>query len=916
MGLTIGTQLGSHEITALLGKGGMGEVYRARDLKLKREVAIKLLPEEFARDSDRVSRFQREAEVLASLNHPNIAGIHDLAEANGSRYLVLELVEGETLADRIARGPMPVEEALPIAIQICEALEAAHERGIIHRDLKPANVKITPDGKVKVLDFGLARAMGDTTANPAMSNSPTLLSGSIGGAVLMGTAAYMSPEQAVGRAVDRRADIWAFGAVLWEMLTGRALFNGETVSHILADVIRAEIDFKSLPQTTPAALNELLKRCLDRDVKNRLRDIGEARVALSRLQTAPLEAVESIEPRRLLRAIWFWAVAASVVAALAITTAVALWAPWRTQPTPAELVRFEIPKPDTIMNFGMLTLSPDGKRLAFDARPAGGGQSMLWVRSLDTLEMRSLPGTEGARNDPAFWSFDSRSLVYVTGAKLMRVDVAGGSPQVLCDLSATRLSMGITTTPLTGGFWTRDGTIVFSSAGGLQRVSQAGGIASRLTDDGTFPQLLPDGRHFVYHRGDGMYAGTLDSPPATWGSKRLLQTGSLAARYAPSSNPAMGYLLFVRGSTLMAQSLDNARLETVGDPVRITEPVGGAGPPSFPGNFSISATGVLAHKRSGSAGSEESRQYQLMWHDRKGKEMGVAGAPGPYIDVALSPDATQVAFKEAASFPGGYANAKTNLWLLEFARGASMQFTFVSGAADRFPVWSPDGSRIVFSSHREAATDLYMKAANGAGGEQLVLKSGEDKTPTDWSRDGRFLLYTSPGVGPYNSRIWSLAMSGVSGSPSQPVAYNTETSAQQGRFSPDARFVAYVGPDGLYVQPFPDAAGGKWRITAGNASQPRWRRDGKELFYLTRAEAGMTRVMSVEILTGSGPAAPFKFGVPKELFAIPLRNSVTWDVSADGQRFLITSPVRPTSATPVPLEPIIVEMNWEAGLKK
>jgi Tol biopolymer transport system component len=384
----------------------------------------------------------------------------------------------------------------------------------------------------------------------------------------------------------------------------------------------------------------------------------------------------------------------------------------------------------------------------------------------------------------------------------------------------------------------------------------------------------------------------------------------------------VGYLLFIRESTLMAQPFDNARLETVGDPVRITERVGGAGPPAFPGSFSISATGVLAYKHVGSAESGGTRANQLMWYDRRGKEMGVAGAPGPYSEVALSPDGMQVAFKETGTsstpFPGGTDAVKTNLWLLEFARGASMQFTFVSGAADRFPVWSPDGSRIVFSSHREAATDLYVKAANGAGGEQLVLKSGEDKTPTDWSRDGRSLLYTSPGAGLGNNRIWSLAMSGTGGSPAQPVAYNTETSAQQGRFSPDARFVAYVGLDGLYVQPFPDAAGGKWRIAAGNVAQPRWRRDGKELFYQTRVEVSNTgtRIMSVEILTGSGPAAPFKFGVPKELFSLPIRSNVSWDVAADGQRFLFASPIRPTSTTPAPPEPIIVEMNWEAGLKK
>jgi serine/threonine protein kinase len=534
--------LGSFEVLSIVGRGGMGEVYRARDTKLKREVAIKILPEEFSRDPDRVARFQREAEVLASLNHPNIASIYDLEEAEESRFLVMEFVEGETLEERIRRGAIPVEEALNIARNICEALEAAHEKGITHRDLKPANIKLTPDGKTKVLDFGLAKATENAPTGTALSNSPTLVTmAATNAGVILGTAAYMAPEQAKGKAVDKRADIWAFGVVLYEILTGRMLFSGETASETMAAVMMKEPDWNALPANVPARVLGLLRRCLTKEPRNRLQAIGEARIAIEEVQSGA--DVDGDVRRGFTRHRSKVFVGILAVLLLAMTVSLAVLSVLYLNRTGPPEIRVEVNTPATADPFSF-ALSPDGRRLVFSASTEG--KSQLWVRPLDSLSAQPLAGTDEASYP--FWSPDSASVGFFAEAKLKRIDIVGGAPQVLANAAAGR-----------GGAWNRDGTIVFapSITGPLLKVAAvAGGEPVPVTRLETgqashrFPGFLPDGRHFIYFvqggPGQGIYAGSLDAAP----SKRLANADAAAVV------SLSGFLLFPRQTTLLAQAFD------------------------------------------------------------------------------------------------------------------------------------------------------------------------------------------------------------------------------------------------------------------------------------------------------------------------------------------------------------------------
>jgi serine/threonine protein kinase len=599
MALTIGTQFGSHEITALLGKGGMGEVYRARDLKLKREVAIKVLPEEFSRDADRLSRFQREAEVLASLNHPNIATIYDLEEVSGSRYLVLELVEGETLEDRLKHGALPVEEALNIAKSICEALEAAHEKGIVHRDLKPANVTITPDGKVKVLDFGLAKAMDNAPANAALSNSPTMMTGTLGG-VILGTAAYMSPEQARGKPVDRRADIWAFGVVLYELLTAKLPFEGEDVTEILAAVVKERPDLSVIP----ANLRPLIERCLEKDPKKRLRDIGDV--------WAVVEAqAQTVGPPFLHRLLW------PVIAALAGTVAVSVsLIHFREKaPRPPQLMRFQIYPPENgdfgSSSFSSVDVSHDGRRLAYIAR-GQDGRSRIWIRELGSVESHPLTGTEEAVI--LWWSPDDRYLAFRSGVELKKIESSGGIPQTLCECLV-----------VAQGAWNEDGTILFSSGHGIVKIPSSGGDASPVTTLNLsrgesihfLPSFLPDGRHFLYFRGSataddsGLFAGSLDLKPDQQPLSRLLD---VPGRYVASSNSTEGYVMFSRGDSLFLQPFNKNRLRLDGDPTIVADNTNALN------SYSASAEGMLAY-------TNNTGLARFTWLDRNGKVLGAMGEP-------------------------------------------------------------------------------------------------------------------------------------------------------------------------------------------------------------------------------------------------------------------------------------------------
>ena len=731
-----GTRLEHYEIVGPLGAGGMGEVYRAVDTKLKREVALKILPNRFANDASRLARFEREARLLASLNHPHIAAIYGLGHAKDIRFLVLELVEGPTLADRLMSGRIDVSEALRIATEIAEAMETAHEKGVIHRDLKPANVKLTASGSVKVLDFGLAKALGEPDPVPDPSNSPTVTQENDG--VVLGTAAYMSPEQATGKTVDKRTDIWSFGALLYEMLTGRRAFDGKTVSHIIVNVLEKDPDLSVLPPL-PAGVQDLLERCLQKDPANRLRDIGDIRVLLQAAITKPVTRqvpVATVFPTRRRSGL-------AVIGLLAALIVVGLVWSRREPVAPApEPVRFEISQPGN-SGFINLAISPDGRKLVFAAVRANETQSQLpqlWVRSLETLEARPIEGTGGVNGIP-FWSADSRYIAFSAGTKLKKVDASGGPVQTLCDIPGFVL----------GGFWTPDDRIVFALLReSLQQVSAAGGTPVPYTskpEDGqtySFPSLLPDGKHYVYTAGElltssgGIYIASLGSG-VTEQPKRILTDVSPAV-YAASPDPRVGYLLFIRGAamaqgstgTLMAQRIDTASLDFTGEAIPIAEQVPITG-------FSASRTGVLVYgtgpANPSTGGAPGLLQGQLTWFDRQGKVLNTVGDPGYYRIPELSPDGSKVALEVIDP-----QSRNMDLWLFEFARGVNTRFTFNAGR-EYTPVWSRDGKRIVFASERDAALGWYEKTSNGAGEEQLVFKPPKPGAPSSWSPDGRF-LYT------------------------------------------------------------------------------------------------------------------------------------------------------------------------------
>jgi eukaryotic-like serine/threonine-protein kinase len=901
MALATGSRLGSFEILAGIGAGGMGEVYRARDAKLGRDVALKVLPEAFARDAERMARFQREAKVLASLNHPNIASIYGLEDSGATHALVMELVEGPTLADRIKAGASPIDEALRIAKQITEALEYAHERGIVHRDLKPANVKVTNDDAVKVLDFGLAKAIEGDAASIDIATSPTMSRMATLAGVLLGTAAYMSPEQAKGKPVDRRADIWAFGSVLYEMLTGKMAFSGETVTDTLAAVIMRDPDWSQLPSATPIRVRVLLQRCLQKDPKQRLRDIGDARISLEEvLAGAPDAAPDAARPARLRALPWI------VVAALAIAVAALAWVHLRTSNAPAgipDVVRFEIPSDAKLPAGGPFAVSPDGRQLAYSVT-GSDGIVRLWIRALDSLEARPLGGSESAGIGPFFWSADSRYIAFGDGPKLKRIDVNDGGVETLCDVPGS-LALG--------GSWNRDGVIIFGQATGpIMRVAASGGSASPLTVrdpshgeiSHAFPSFLPDGRHFIYSRymskslGTGLYIGSLDARPEEQSSKPLM-AAEAGGVYVPSPDSDPGQLLFIRGGALLAQSFDPRGLKLVGEPVTVSDRVG-----LFRnyGLFSASTNRVLVFRESTGGGN-----FQLGWFDTQGKTLGTAeGYSSQFVSVSVSPDGARAIESRFDQIPV--------LWLTDFSRGTSTRFTFgasyaVGGA------WSPDGSQIIFCSYYDGQFDLYQKPANGLKDAELLLRSSSDrKFPTDWSRDGRFVLYdvASPQT---KKDIWVLPLGGDK----KPFPLlQTESNEQDGRFSPDGDWIAYVsnesGRDEIYVRTFsPDApggasdAGGKWLISTGGGTGPRWRRDGKGLYYV----AADGNLMAVDVATATG----FQSGTPKALFHIPTSGEgnlgQSWDVAPDGKRFLF-----PVPASGQDTIPFTVVLNWQAGLKK
>ena len=832
MALPPGTRLGPYVITAQIGVGGMGEVYRATDTKLKRDVAIKVLPDVLGHDPDRLARFQREAQLLASLNHSHIAAIYGIEDAGGECALVLELVEGETLADRIARGPLLLDEALPITKQIAEALEAAHEQGIVHRDLKPANIKVRPDGTVKVLDFGLAKAMepaGASTVNATMS--PTISIHATQAGIILGTAAYMSPEQAAGKVADKRSDLWAFGVVMFEMLAGRRAFDGETVSHVLASVLKDEPNWAALPANTPVPLRRLLRRCLEKERRQRLDSAADARLEIDEALGTP--SIDSSADRISIdagpsgwRRTLPWAVAVACVAALALV--LALWAPWRTVPSSAPLwLTAELGADASLVidQGAAAVLSHDGGLLAFAAQKASGGESQLFVRRLDQLHAMPLSGTDSARNP--FFSPDDQSVAFFAGGKLKKIAVTGGAVVTLCDAPNGR-----------GGTWAEDGTIVFTPDNTLQvvllRVSSAGGTPQPVTTlaqgetTQRWPQMLPGGKALLYTGAPTTTAWddasiVVQQLPA--GERKVLQRGGYYGRYLPS-----GHLVYLHEGTLFAAPFDLDRLELTGPSVPAVPDVmtntttGGA-------QFAFSDRGTVVYFPGHSL---DINTVPIFWMDRGGKTVPLRSTRADWTGILFSPDGGRLAMDISDG-------KQRDVWIYEWARDALSRLTF-DPTDDANPNWTPDGRRIVYASKRGGNTfyNLYWQPADGSGDAQLLLESrASHLIPGSWHPSGRYLAYHEIPQ-PNNPDLMILPLEGSDASgwkPGTPTVFvKTPASEQVPTFSPDGRWIAYysneTGRNEVYVRPFP-GPGGKWQISTQGGTYPTWSRTRQELFYST-----------------------------------------------------------------------------------
>jgi Tol biopolymer transport system component len=878
--LMAGCMIGHYEILSVVGAGGMGKVYRARDTKLGRDVAVKVLRQEFSRDNERVRRSEREAKLLASLNHPNIAAIYDLEESDGLLCLVLEFVEGQTLAERLKRGRLPMKEVLEIGHQIAEALESAHEKGIIHRDLKPGNVMITPSGEVKVLDFGLAKVRQAEGHVASLSDSPMIITAA-GPGMILGTAAYMSPEQTKGNDADRTADVWAFGCVLYEMLTGRAVFQGETVGEIFAAVLETEPDWRRLPVETPEGIRRLLRRCLQKHSNLRFRDSGDVRIEIEEVQNGSDRDTRDYPQHRAPLA-WITLTLASLLLAAAI-----VWI-WRPAPSvsPAPEMRLEIVTPPTADPVS-LAISPDGQNVAFVA--TAEGQSRLWLRSLDSVSASARPLMGTDRAESPFWKPDSRSIGFFADGKLKRIDIDGGTIQTLANSAAAR-----------GGTWNRDGVILFSpsSVGPIFRISETDGDPVPVTrlephqQAHHFPLFLPDGQHFIYGAGgspeaNGVYVARLDGKE----TRRLLDADS-RTEYA-----AFGQLLFVKQGTLFAQDFDPVHLKLSGNRFSVAEHVAS----SFSSAFSASAAGPIAY-RTGSAAP--SRQFVRF--DRSGNEIEKIGKPdsGRPVNPAISPKGHYVALNRIE-------DNNNDIYLLETKRGVLQQFT-INPAIESNPIWSPDGNRILFNSSRNGpgALDLYEQSANSApGNEQLILRTSQAKLATDWSRDGRFVLYQSVDPRSRND-IWVLPMDGNGKPGTQRPVIHGDADERDGQFSPNGEWIAYESDESgqfqIYVKPFSDLAAKPELISTTGGAQPRWSSDGKELFYI----ALDGQLMAVKIGLAPGTQT-LKVEPPMALFpahvdrVLPTAGTRQQYVVYPDRNFLMNTVAEEATS------PITVIINWK-----
>jgi serine/threonine protein kinase len=867
----IGQRVTHYSVTAHLGSGGMGDVYQATDTRLGRNVALKFLPDAVAHDPERTSRFEREAKALAALNHPNIAALHGLEESDGRGFLVMELVPGQTLAERILGHAMPLDETLSVARQIAEALEAAHEKGIVHRDLKPANVKVTPDGRVKVLDFGLAKLVTDSETERARQaaalDSPTITLQATRAGVILGTAAYMAPEQAKGLVVDQRADIFAFGCLLYEMLTGQRAFDGETTTDILSRVLQRDPDWTKLPSNLPPSVDRLLRLCLEKDPRKRRQAAGDVRLDLEHALTEPVVAPIPVTRRRG-RLIPFL-LTGGVLAAVA---ALALPAARHLREAPPPEMRLQIVTPPALdpLDFA---LSPDGRSLVYVAAASPNDAERLYLRPINQIEARPIPGTEGARFP--FWSPDSRSLGFFASEQVFRIDLAGGRAQPLAPAANPQ-----------GGAWSADGTIVFAptTVTPLFQVSASGGklttataLESPTQTNHRRPFFLPMSRQFLFFAtGPGqsdVYLGSLDTTTL----KRLTPANTSAQLLEPD------HIVFVQQGALVARRFDVSRAEMTGDPVTIADASGTS--PGAALGFSISAAGSLAYRIAKATPS------RMTWFNRDGSVSGLGddlNAPN------ISPDGRYVAYDRTI-------DGNRDVWIMDLVRGGTTRFT-TNAAIDGYPVWSPDGSRLAFHSLRKGTFDIWTKRFDGAAGtEEPLLETPEHEWPIAWSKDGRFLLYQRTDRNYEASDLFALTMTGADRT--SIVVANTPAEERMGEFSPDSHWIAYQtsesGQPEIVVRAFPESKG-IVRVSTSGGTAPRWRADGKEIYFV----APDGKMMAVRV-TGSGQT--ITLGAPEPLFPTHIVSQVftyQYAVASDG-RFLVLNR-QLADATPITLL-----LNWK-----
>jgi eukaryotic-like serine/threonine-protein kinase len=887
MALAAGTKFGPYEIQSPLGAGGMGEVYRARDVRLDRTVAVKVLASHLSSSPELKQRMEREARAISALNHPHICHLYDIGSQDGTDYLVMEFLEGETLAERLRKGGLPLPEVLKIAIAIAEALTAAHRQGIVHRDLKPGNIMLTQAG-AKLMDFGLAKAtspsLGVSGSSPPLLSAARTMSGAspmstltTAGAII-GTIQYMAPEQLEGKEADARSDLFALGAILYEMVTGNRPFAGRSQISVASAILEKEPEpITATHPLTPPVFEQVVATCLAKNPDDRFQTAHDLRLQLKWIAEGKTPTAKPAEYGRTKRE----AILAAVACVLALLLiASVIW--WRASHPVERTEYFSAPLPFSARD---VAVSPNGHTVAVVGRDSER-KNLLWIYEPGSLQATAIPNTEGA-NFP-FWSPDGKSLGFFADGKLKKLDLSGGPPQTLCEAPTGR-----------GGAWNKDGVILFTPSGqlgvGLYRIAASGGTTTQVTfpdrargeDSHRWPVFLPDGIHFLYLAMDlsgrkilsSVYVGSLNS-----NEKRLVTQAKANVAYAEP-----GYLLFYRDQTLFAQRFDAKKLELSGEPSPILTDIQYL-PRIQRAVFASSASGVLFAQRTGDTGAS-----QLLWFDRKGQQVGVATQPGIYGNIALSPNGKFVAADSMDP-----ASTNTDLWTYDLENESSKRLTF-DPAIDSSPVWSPDATRLVFCSDRAQRFNLYLKNADGSQEEQLIPQDGADRYPTDWSHDGKYLLYER---GP---DLWFVTFPELTATP----FLKAGSTPKVARFSPDGKWVAYASNESgrweIYVTSFP-AAHGKWQVSNAGGEQPRWRSDGKELFYL----APDGRIMGTPVTIG----ASFDAGTPVALFQANPREMIAtseqfdYDVSKDGQRFLINTQLKAA------LTPMSVVMSWTASLNK